>query len=228
MQPSNTSRVSDFGEFVLEIDKLIEADRASLKLSSRNDSRSSVPAKSINSHASISSAGLPIATNFRDNRPQPTFWQQSPPPQTVVDDSETTCGENPNDTRQLRLFKTRFCSYGADCPYMAKGRCLYAHSKDEIRLRPPPPTKLKMSIRQVLLAPTLCNDSVLTSAPDQSPCGSQDSVWTLPDSWDNCTDSVPSTEQLSSLFDCLDQPLSSARTTLASNSSIVLNPSFNC
>jgi hypothetical protein len=43
------------------------------------------------------------------------------------------------DPRTIRLYKTRFCSFGIDCPYRIKGRCIYAHSKDEIRSRPPPP-----------------------------------------------------------------------------------------
>jgi len=44
------------------------------------------------------------------------------------------------DPRTIRLYKTRFCSFGPDCPYRLKGRCIYAHSKDEMRSRPPPPT----------------------------------------------------------------------------------------
>ena len=44
------------------------------------------------------------------------------------------------DPRTIRLFKTRFCSFGPECPYRLKGRCIYAHSKEEMRNRPPPPS----------------------------------------------------------------------------------------
>jgi len=44
------------------------------------------------------------------------------------------------DPRTIRLYKTRFCSFGPDCPYRLKGRCIYAHCKDEMRSRPPPPS----------------------------------------------------------------------------------------
>ena len=44
------------------------------------------------------------------------------------------------DPRTIRLYKTRYCSFGPDCPYRLKGRCIYAHSKDEMRSRPPPPS----------------------------------------------------------------------------------------
>ena len=44
------------------------------------------------------------------------------------------------DPRTIRLFKTRFCSFGPECPYRLKGRCIYAHTKEEMRNRPPPPS----------------------------------------------------------------------------------------
>ena len=228
-------RKSSFGEFVLEIDKLIKADREFLNFQSGNTAYGAL-GKSLGLHAT--SVALPPVqlSTYRDSRPQPTFWQHSPPAQSVTEISADSPSSKSQDTRQLRLFKTRFCSYGADCPYMAKGKCLYAHNKDEIRLRPPPPTKMKSAIRQVLLESSLRDDSVVTMAPDHSPSGSNESVWTLPESpanvsraWGSLDSDVPSTEQLSSLFDCLKPNTaicnSGSQSTLASSntSSFVLN-----
>lgn len=229
-------RKSCFGEFVLEIDKLIKADREFLKFQAGSTSQSPLSVKPSGLHASLVANPSVQLSNHRDSRPQPTFWQHSPPVNTIIEASADSPISKSQDTRQLRLFKTRFCSYGADCPYMAKGKCLYAHNKDEIRLRPPPPTKMKSSIRQVLLESSLRDDSVATMAPDHSPSGSNESVWTLPESpanasraWGSLDAEVPLTEQLSSLFDCLKPNAairnSGSQSTLASSntSSFVLN-----
>jgi hypothetical protein len=44
-----------------------------------------------------------------------------------------------DEVRNARLYKTRLCTFGEACPYLKRGRCLFAHCPEEIRSRPPPP-----------------------------------------------------------------------------------------
>jgi hypothetical protein len=86
---------------------------------------------------------------------------------SLMGDPETEDSSGQKDMRQVRLFKTRFCSYGTDCPYLARGKCLYAHNKDEIRFRPPPPSSYKKSASPK--APTaLGSESVWSVPSDES------------------------------------------------------------
>lgn len=95
------------------------------------------------------------------------------------------------DMRQVRLFKTRFCSYGSDCPYLARGKCLYAHNKDEIRFRPPPPASYKV-------VPTAQKPPAIKHALSLPLPTSTASVWAPPDS-----KSSPTSSKSFSLLDFL-------------------------
>ena len=191
MQPES-ARFEDFGTFLLEIDRVVSNDREELSALSGSVYHAPCLPKLHTSHVSAGSGPVQAAAS-RENRPQPSFWQTVPPKNASADLSPTSPGGTVQDSRQVRLFKTRFCSYGLDCPYLAKGKCLYAHNRDEIRLRPPPPSRMKVSLRD-------------EKDLDKSPEGSNESVWTLPDSpgpepAPNCERN--SSDMMTSLFDCL-------------------------
>jgi hypothetical protein len=193
-------RFNDYGEFILELDRLVRSDRDELVSLGGNGYQAPILPRLNTAHVSAGGAVQTQSHALRDSRPQPTFWQQSSLLSGGQDASPASSSDNCQDSRQVRLFKTRFCSYGLECPYLAKGKCLYAHNKDEIRLRPPPPTRLKVSLRD--------------SSKDTSDPGASDSVWSLPES---SGESESHLSEIASLFDCLQpaRPLSS--------SSIVLN-----
>jgi hypothetical protein len=105
---------------------------------------------------------------------------------------------------------------------MAKGKCLYAHNRDEIRLRPPPPTRLKIALRDDKDEANVAQASV-----DTSPVGSNESVWSLPDtpgplmSQSSSRESVDvSADMMQSLFDCLKPNSSSTPIVLNVASSL--------
>lgn len=185
--------INDYGEIVLEIDRLIKADRASLNSdSSQRTSRSPINQVSCPQATSVCQIIAPGAAN-REVKAKPSLWQAVPPMVAFTDSSSGSPSNRNADQRQARLFKTRFCSYGLDCPYLAKGKCLYAHNKDEIRLRPPPPCGYK--VPNVKVSP---NYEEKNFAPDQSPIGSNESVWSLPES-----QTLTASCESNSLLDCL-------------------------
>ena len=202
---SNALRFNDYGEFILEIDRLVRSDRDELiTLSGSVYQAPSLP-RLHTAHVSAGGGGSSQQPPNRESRPQPSFWQQSGPSVSPMDSSPASSSGGVEDSRQVRLFKTRFCSYGMDCPYLAKGKCLYAHNKDEMRLRPPPPSRLKVSVHEQI-----------RDAPEKSPMGGSDCVWTRPESTADCEAQF---NEFASLFDCLEP-----------SPSIVLNvaSSINC
>jgi hypothetical protein len=197
-------RFNDYGEFILEIDRLVRSDREELVTLGGSIYQAPILPRLNTAHVSAGGNAQTQPNSARESRPLPTFWQQASAPGVAADASPASSSDRCQDSRQIRLFKTRFCSYGMECPYLAKGKCLYAHNKDEIRLRPPPPTRLKVNVR----------DSPI-DAPDQSQNVISDSVWSLPES--SVDSEAAQLNEFASLFDCLQpaRPLAS--------SSIVLN-----
>ena len=107
--------------------------------------------------------------------PAPTFvetylladWQQEdlqslagPPPGF----EEENFSEIPPDQRSVRLYKTRFCQFGPNCPHLVKRRCLFAHHKDELRSRPPPPSGYPSSPTSQQRRPSLLAQATSTPA----------------------------------------------------------------
>ncbi len=140
----------DFGDIAAQLDKIIHLD-------------DEIPSFSFSEPLADRPqgfSGLPLASDFL-NLPPTAFPHSSPiyldrgavisSPGMVyqslapVNSSSTGVapewmgGFIPKDVRQVRLFKTRICSYGDECPYFKKGRCLFAHTREEVRIRPPPP-----------------------------------------------------------------------------------------
>ena len=198
--------LNDYGEIVLEIDRLIKADRASLSSNAPTHKGNPSLARTVSGPqpSSVCQMIAQVAAS-RETKPRPTLWQNSPPTLAyTLNDSESPCNRG-SDQRQARLFKTRFCSYGLDCPYLAKGKCLYAHNKEEIRFRPPPPTgyRIPASRPSNSINHDVCGEK--TIAPDQSPTGSHESVWSLPESPSSRLDVTPIVvpNNSTSLFDCL-------------------------
>ena len=222
-------RMSDYGDLVLEIDKLIRADRASLSVAMQAQFHQ--PASNTDCYNQIipsQTGGNPVI-HVQDRRPRPTLWSQLPSPLACAECPPGSPDNRGQDMRQVRLFKTRFCSYGLDCPYLAKGKCLYAHTKDEIRFRPPPPVGYKQPIvRSSSGSPAHMARRDMHGRPDQSPVGSTESVWTLPESpkrmhgtaWENAVGCCYNGNSPASLFDCLASkpPNSRTRSTIGSPS----------
>lgn len=194
---------------MLEIDRLIKADRESLISIAPQRGTKSVSNTVTCTQPSVCQM-LAQASAGRESKPQPTLWQTSPPTASYTDSASGSPTSRGSDQRQARLFKTRFCSYGLDCPYLAKGKCLYAHNKDEIRLRPPPPSGYRVPVVRA-------SQSV---APDQSPTGSNESVWSLPESPVHAIQRDPLLEcgHSASLLDCLVST-DSMRSTMGGGSS---------
>lgn len=201
--------LNDYGEIVLEIDRLIKADRESLNSIAPQRGNKSASNPVTGAQPSVCQM-LAQAAAGRESKPKPTLWQTSPPIAPYTDSASGSPASRGSDQRQTRLFKTRFCSYGLDCPYLAKGKCLYAHSKEEIRLRPPPPSGYRVPVVRA-------SRSV---APDQSPTGSNESVWSLPESPVHATqrDSLLECGHSASLLDCLVSS-DSIRSTMGGGSS---------
>lgn len=136
--------MSACSDLILELDRLIRSDRSALvpsKIQSRRGMNegcyTSCHVSSSNDSFHGSSQCQGSFDGFDDlkgiSRAGSNDWADASP--------DSSCGKD--DMRQVRLFKTRFCQYGTDCPYLAKGTCLYAHSRDEVRFRPPPPKGYK-------------------------------------------------------------------------------------
>lgn len=221
--------MNDIGDFVLEIDKLIRSERSNLVHPPLAHAQPSNPQTDCYNQVTppIGSNPNSVIQHLNNRKPTPTLWETSPPFQAYPEHMPESPNHRGQDMRQVRLFKTRFCSYGLECPYLAKGKCLYAHSKDEIRCRPPPPTK-QGSNRSV-------NDSTdrgHSVYPDQSPTGSTESVWSLPDSPLQAPNVSSASREPNqepnkrhpSLFDCLvgsekaQLPYSHSQPTMASSS----------
>jgi hypothetical protein len=172
------SRSNEYGDMILEIDKLIRSDRSSLM--------SSGPAYSsaCNSHSDCYKQVCP-EQNIRpapgqlasSKKPSPALWDMCPPTNPESNSWQDSPNQPGQDLRQVRLFKTRFCSYGMECPYLAKGKCLYAHSKEEIRLRPPPPS---ITSKGILQRPSNGSMSPREFLPEPSHVGAN-SVWSIPE-----------------------------------------------
>jgi hypothetical protein len=201
---TGTSRVNDYGDFIIEIDKLVQADREELVILAGNVYQAPVLPKLHTAHVNAAPATTSLGGMVREQRPQPVIWQNSTSNVQGGDISPNSAGLASNDSRQVRLFKTRFCSYGLECPYLAKGKCLYAHNKDEIRLRPPPPSRLRISLKDSR------EESSAAVGTDQSPAASNESVWTLPESPVHSIENDPAKditwprlENVASLFECL-------------------------
>ena len=202
----------DYGDLILEIDKLIIADRASLSSQASESGHAGGSAR----NSQTFTHGAPSSFAQREGKPKPTIWQQQLPIMIAPETPSSPDGRGGGDMRQVRLFKTRFCSYGLDCPYMTKGKCLYAHTKDEIRLRPPPPTVHKLPSSR----------SVVAILKDDQQAGG-DSVWTLPES--PTSYSLPENSRrparsVPSLLDCL----ASDASRVPSVSSILGGASIDC
>jgi hypothetical protein len=230
-----TPRLNDYGDLIIEIDKLIRADRSSLTYPAPPISHSCNPQTDCYNQVTPASATVTnsVIQHLSARRPTPTLWDTLPPCQPTfanhIPESPSSRGQ---DMRQVRLFKTRFCSYGLECPYLAKGKCLYAHSKDEIRCRPPPPPVGQKSIARRTSCGSMSPHSTC-SFPDQSPAGSNESVWSLPTSpnhgvWGSAVGCSQLPEpKMPSLFDCLPPPpkgslpYSQSRSTVASSSSFL-------
>ena len=200
--------MSDYGELVLELDKLIRCEKSKLSQSFKCDTRRPTRENSsggagvspFRCHTSMSDV-IDIKTSFPEG--SDSYQDRTA---GVLDSN----GASPvADMRQARLFRTRFCQFGTDCPYFIKGTCLYAHNKDEMRLRPPPPKGYKApggspmsgGVRHSLpgVSPTL---------PDRSRSGSAESLWSLPDSAEGFKQP---TVRSASLLDCLPSNLSGSR-----------------
>ena len=210
------SRLNDYGDLILELDKLIRTDRSSLINSSANPC---TPYRGqVDCYTQVSSRPE-TRCNLHNPRPSPTLWETCPPFQQHdpigIHDSPNARGGQ--DLRQVRLFKTRFCSYGMECPYLAKGKCLYAHSKEEIRCRPPPP-----SIANKLSAQRSVNGSLSPSKLllDSSPIRAGDCVWSVPVASD--FSGAPNSSYLLDYLNESDQPnnlhYSQSKSTVASSS----------
>ena len=171
---------NDCGNIILEIDKLVRRDRDQLHGNAWN--RGPNGTSLIPHHAQKPGHGLkgPTPTEFSLSRDTPlnpllhvgTSSSFNGSLSSLIGEPEpgVECAA-PKDMRQVRLFKTRFCSYGSDCPYMLRGKCLYAHNRDEIRFRPPPPPSYKMPKQSTKSSP-------VTSPKADSP---SKSVWALPE-----------------------------------------------
>jgi len=173
---------NDYGNIILEIDKLVRSDRDKLYRNSLGRENHGNPSSPRHAPKQASALKPPNPSEFP---PAPEMMPVNPSTHLISPLSFNGClssliGEPEpgvecvasKDMRQVRLFKTRFCSYGSDCPYMLRGKCLYAHNRDEIRFRPPPPPSYKMSSKP----------SNKTS-PVSSPKGVSPikSVWALPE-----------------------------------------------
>ena len=175
---------SDYGNIIIEIDKLVRSDRDKLYGNTWTSDSNRVPTGSghVPKHAPSpkpqTSTDISSTRNSVQHKPviqltgttgiNGTLSSLIGEPETGVE-----CAA-PKDMRQVRLFKTRFCSYGSDCPYMLRGKCLYAHNRDEIRFRPPPPTGYNAPTKpSTKTSPTLS-----PKASDGSPTKS---VWALPE-----------------------------------------------
>jgi len=192
---------TDYGDIILEIDKLVRRDRDELY----GNAWSTIVAHNARNNSTLGKLSALGITNqhasglsMNSNRSMNCSGSDSSPRVSIcslMGELELEDPNAPKDMRQVRLFKTRFCSYGADCPYMARGKCLYAHNKDEIRFRPPPPTSYKKPS-----PPT----SILQTTPTVF---SGESVWKIPET----TEQSPL-----SLFDFLS-PSSHPETATASS-----------
>ena len=129
-------------ELILELDKLIRSDRAKLAPSRLSNNRRAEDGSYVLSGMSPCSR-----SSVSETRPRPAgsdmFICAPRVAETDSFDASPSSSNGNDPMRQVRLFKTRFCQYGTDCPYLVKGTCLYAHNRDEVRLRPPPPKGYK-------------------------------------------------------------------------------------
>ena len=174
---------NDYGNIILEIDKLVRSDRDKLygtTWTSDPNRSPTVSGHAVKQHnASLRpqpATDIPSGRNV--NQPKHLIHLTNSSSfngslSSLIGEPEpgVECAA-PKDMRQVRLFKTRFCSYGSDCPYMLRGKCLYAHNRDEIRFRPPPPPGYNVPSKP----------STKTS-PGYSPKASSPnkSVWALPE-----------------------------------------------
>ena len=182
----NPDPYNDCGDIVLEIDKLIRADRDSLHGNVRpaHAIQNAKNQSTLGKLSALSSAGLPIpVTSVTSHTRAPKLPQSisragmSPTSGSYGSDTSPSSVHN---MRQARLFNTRFCSYGSDCPYLAKGTCLYAHNKEEVRFRPPPPDGYKNAS---LRAQQQLDDTKRTISLDLYTHQPQpETVWNLPQS----------------------------------------------
>lgn len=123
-------------ELVLELDKLVRTERTKLIQSNECNEKTANQTQGNVRGLTVHQTGLP-----------PVVRDSSGMAPSIRAIAGSSPGANPStcDLRQVRLFKTRFCQYGSDCPYLLKGTCLYAHNREEVRSRPPPPRNFRGS-----------------------------------------------------------------------------------
>ena len=196
---------SDYGNIIIEIDKLVRSDRDKLhgNVYTRDNGGPITHQYGSLKHglAVKSTNSIELQLDLDQNQRKPLVhvggsatFQTSLGSLIGEPEPRVECAAQ-KDMRQVRLFKTRFCSYGSDCPYLLRGKCLYAHNRDEIRFRPPPPASYKIP-----------KQPLKTSVSPRS----SKSVWALPENTpSDCGDSSPqnkissNTVESFSLFDCM-------------------------
>jgi hypothetical protein len=202
-------RFRDYGNIILEIDKLVRNDRDLLYGNvrsqtprancaiTRKDTHYELLTKPGMTEEPCTDSDAPIFGTLTHRR---TSGNLSGSLESLIGEPETPVeSEAQKDMRQVRLFKTRFCSYGSECPYLMRGKCLYAHNRDEIRFRPPPPPSYKAATKKAGKSSPV---STPRSVPINYACTSK-SVWALPESAPTVIADPPASSSTSSysLFD---------------------------